>query len=63
MYFIIIKIYKNYIYKVLKRLLNKQLCYKLEKCEFYKKKVTFLGFLINKKDIKMDFSKIEKILD
>ena len=39
------------------------MCCKPEKYKFYKKEVVFLGFLIDKKDIKMDFSKIKKVLD
>ena len=55
--------HKKYVKEVLIRLLKKQLYYKSEKCEFHKKKVAFLGFLVKKDGIKMDPSKIMKVLD
>ena len=55
--------YKKYIKEILIRLLNKQLYCKLEKYEFYKKKVVFLGFLVEREEIKMDLSKIANVLD
>ena len=49
--------------EVLIRLLEKQLRYKSEKCELYKKKIVFLRLLMEKENIKMNLFKIEKILD
>ena len=62
-YLRIINKYKKYVKKVLTGLLNKQLYYKLEKYEFHKKKVVFLRFLVKKEKIKINLSKITKILD
>ena len=36
---------------------------KSEKCEFYKKEVDFLGFVVRINGIKIDPKKIQKILD
>ena len=55
--------HRGYIKNVLKRLLVRQLRYKPEKCEFYKKEVDFLGFIIRINGIKIDPEKIRKILD
>ena len=62
-YLITLDNYKKHVQRVLNRLFERQLCCKPEKCEFHKKKVVFLGFLVGREDIKMDSSKIEKVID
>ena len=63
MYFKTIYKYRKHVKEILIRFFDKQLRYKSEKCEFYKKKVIFLGFLVGREEIKIDLSKIAKILD
>ena len=47
--------------EVLKRLKEKDLFLKLEKCEF-KKEIEFLGMVIGEKGVKMDMTKVEAIM-
>jgi hypothetical protein len=49
--------YKKYIKKILRKLIDKNLRIKTEKTEFYAKKVDFLGFIIGRKEVKMDKKK------
>jgi hypothetical protein len=48
------KEYKEYIKKILRRLINKNLRIKTEKTEFYAKEVDFLDFVIGRKGVKID---------
>ena len=62
-YSIILEDHRRHVQKILGKLLNKQLCCKLEKYEFHQKEVVFLGFLIDREDIKINLLKIERVLD
>ena len=55
--------YVKYIKIILKKLAPRKLMVKGEKCDFYKYKIDFLGFIIKHKGIKINSTKIEKILD
>jgi hypothetical protein len=46
--------YKEYIKKILKKLMDENLRIKIEKTEFYAKEVDFLGFIIGQKGVKID---------
>ena len=39
--------------------MKKNLRLKLKKCEFHKKKVDFLKFIVEKQEIKIDFTKLK----
>ncbi|XP_029114156.1 uncharacterized protein lrfn4b, partial [Scleropages formosus] len=47
--------------QVLQRLLQNRLYVKLEKCEFHKQKVSFLGFILTRDGIAMDPGKVQTI--
>jgi hypothetical protein len=49
--------YKKYIKKILRKLINENLRIKIEKTEFHVKDVDFLGFIIDRKEVKMDKKK------
>ena len=49
--------------KVLKALWQAELKLKLEKCEFAKKQLKYLGFIIGEFDIKSDLEKVRAIVD
>ena len=51
----------NHVQKVLTCLMKKNLRLKSKKCEFHKKEVNFLEFVIERHDIKMNFSKITAV--
>ena len=51
----------NHIEKVLKQLNERDLQLKSEKCEFYKKDVNFLEFMIGRKEIRMNSVKINAV--
>jgi hypothetical protein len=55
--------YKKYILKIFKKLINKNLRIKFEKTEFYAKKINFLIFIIDRKEIKTDKKKVQIILE
>jgi predicted GTPase len=55
--------YKEYIKKILRKLIDENLRIKIEKTEFYVKKINFLGFIIGRKGVKIDKKKIQIILD
>jgi HD-GYP domain-containing protein (c-di-GMP phosphodiesterase class II) len=46
------KEHKEYIKKILRRLINKNLRIKTEKTKFHAKEVNFLGFIIGRKGVK-----------
>ena len=58
-----LKDYRRHIKDVLEQLLIRQLRCKSEKCEFYKKEVDFLRFIVRINKIKINPGKIQKILD
>jgi hypothetical protein len=53
--------YKKYIKKFIRRLINENLKIKIEKTEFYVKKVDFLNFIIEREGIKIDKKNINNI--
>ena len=57
------KDHRRHVKDILERLLNRQLRCKSEKCEFHKKEVNFLEFMIRTDGIKIDSEKIQKVLD
>ena len=64
--FIYLKIfeeYVKYIKIILGKLVPRKLIIKREKCDFYKYEIDFLGFMIGREGIKINPTKIEKILD
>jgi hypothetical protein len=48
------KEYKEHIKKILRKLINENLRIKIKKTEFYAKEVDFLGFIIGRKEVKID---------
>jgi hypothetical protein len=49
--------YKEYIKKILRKLINENLRIKTEKTEFYAKEVNFLDFIVGRKGVKIDKKK------
>lgn len=47
---------------VLEKLSQRHLLLKPEKCEFHRKEVEFLGYLVGINDVRMDVTKIEAVL-
>ena len=60
-FFKTIKEHVNYIEKVLEQLNKRNLQLKSEKCEFHKKDVDFLEFVIGRKEIRMNSVKINTV--
>ena len=58
-----LKNYQRYIKDVLGQFLIRQLRYKPKKCEFYRKKMSFLRFIVGINRIRINPEKIQKILD
>ena len=56
-----LKKHVKYIQKILTCLIKKNLRLKSKKCEFYKKKIDFLKFIVEKHNIKIDFIKLKTI--
>src|SRR5215475_10889000 len=54
--------YKTYVRRVLDLLLANGLHLNLEKCEFYRTKVNYLGIIISEKGISMDPAKVAAII-
>ena len=54
--------YIQYVKKVLNKLRRARLLLKLEKYEFYKVELVFLGFVVEKNGIKIDLAKIKAVL-
>ena len=48
---------------ILEVLRQQRLYAKLEKCEFHKDQMTFMGYLVSKDGIGMDHAKVSAILD
>ena len=55
--------YVKYIKIIFRKLLLRKFMVKREKCDFYKYEIDFLGFIIKYKGIRINPTKIEKILD
>jgi len=53
----------EHVRKVLRALQKKNLLVKLEKCEFHKQSVKFLGFILTINGIQMDEAKVKAVLD
>ena len=53
--------YKEYIKKILRRLIDENLRIKTKKTKFYAKKVDFLDFIIGRKGVKMDKKNTDNI--
>ncbi len=51
----------NYVFKVLECLNKRNLHFKLKKCEFYRKEVDFLRFVVKQHEIRMNFKKLRAI--
>ena len=50
--------YKEYIKQVLKRLYKENILIAIKKCEFYIKKIDFVGFIIKLRQISIDPKKV-----
>ena len=57
----ILKEYVNYIFKILKCLNKRILHLKSKKCEFYRKKIDFLKFVVERHKVRMNFKKLRAI--
>ena len=52
-----------HIHKVLEKLRKEKLLINLKKCNFVKKELVYLGFLISVEGLKMDLEKVKAILE
>ena len=57
----ILKIYINYVFKVLKCLNKRNLHFKLKKCEFHQKEIDFFEFVVEQYEIRINFEKLRTI--
>ena len=55
--------YKEYIKQVLKRLYKENIPIIIKKCEFYIKKIDFIGFIIKLEQISIDLKKVQAIIN
>ena len=53
-----LKKYIEHVKKVLKVLISQSLQFKASKCEFHKKEIEYLGYIVGKEGIKMNLEKI-----
>ena len=63
---IYLKIFEEYIKHIkiiFRKLAPRKLIIKEKKCDFYKYEIDFLGFIVKYKRIKINSTKIKKILD
>ncbi len=60
-YLNILKKHINYVFKILECLDKRNLHFKLKKCEFYRKKIDFLKFIVKRYEIRMNFKKLRAI--
>jgi len=60
-YLNILKKHVNYVFKVLKCLNKRNLHLKLKKCEFHRKEINFLEFVVKRHEIRMNFKKLQAI--
>ncbi len=57
----ILKEYMNYIFKILKCLNKRNLYLKLKKCEFHRKEINFLKFVVKRHEVRINFKKLRAI--
>ena len=57
-----LKEHKKYIQKIFNRLQKKRLFVEPDKCEFYKKEIKYLEYIVREEGIKMNPDKIQVIL-
>ncbi len=57
----ILKKHVSYVFKVLKCLNIKNLHLKLKKCEFHRKKVNFLKFVVKRYEVRINLKKLQTI--
>jgi hypothetical protein len=55
--------YGEYVKWVLKRLQEEQMLVAIEKCEFFTRKIDFIGFIIKLGHISIDLKKVKAIVD
>ena len=58
-----IKKHVAHVKKILKALASRSLQLKTSKCEFHKKEIEYLGYIVGKEGIKMSPEKIQKIME
>ena len=51
----------NYVFKILEYLNKRNLHFKLKKCEFHRKKIDFLEFVVERHEIRINFEKLRTI--
>ncbi len=51
----------NYVFKVLKYINKRNLYFKSKKCEFYRKEVDFLEFVVERHKVRMNLEKLQAI--
>ncbi len=57
----ILKKHINYVFKVLKCLNKRNLYFKSKKCEFHRKEVDFLEFVIKRYEVRINLEKLQAI--
>jgi len=60
-YLKILKEHVNYIFKVLEYLNKRNLYFKSKKCEFYRKKINFLKFVVKRHKVCINLTKLQTI--
>ncbi len=60
-YLSILEKHINYVFKILKCLNKRNLYFKLKKCEFHRKKINFLKFVVERHKVRMNFKKLRAI--
>ncbi len=56
-----LKEHVNYIFKVLEYLNRRNLHFKSKKCEFYRKKIDFLEFVVKRYEVRINLKKLRTI--
>ncbi len=57
----ILKKYISYVFKILKCLNKRNLHFKSKKCEFHRKKIDFLEFVVERREVRMNLKKLRAI--
>jgi len=60
-YLNILKEHVSYVFKILKCLNKRNLHLKSKKCEFHKKKIDFLEFVVERHEVRMNSKKLRAI--
>ncbi len=60
-YLKILKEHISYVFKILKCLNIRNLYFKLKKCEFYRKKIDFFEFVVERHKVRINFKKLQAI--